>query len=271
MTITTMTNNLPPIITLTTDFGQKGPFVGIMKGVILARLPQARIVDLTHEVHAHWPAEAGFWLAHSYKNFPIHSVHVAVVDPGVGTERDILGCKHDGHIFLAPDNGILSDVLGGSSPDEVYRLSKELVDKINPGNISSTFHGRDVFAPLAAEIAAGNIRIDTIGERTRDIVPSLVEQAERIGSRLQGTIVAVDSFGNLISNVSHTELKQMRNPVITCGGRNLRLQDTYGRSQPGEFLALINSFDMLEIARAEGNASEYLGLGLGAPISISAG
>ena len=266
-----MTNSPASIITLTTDFGHKGPFVGIMKGVILARLPQARIVDLTHEVHAHWPAEAGFWLAHSYKNFPAGSVHVAVVDPGVGTERDILGCRHDGHIFLAPDNGILSDVLGGNSPDEVYRLSKGLVDQINPGNISSTFHGRDIFAPLAAEISAGNILIENIGEKTRDIVPSLVEQAEHIGSKLQGKIVALDSFGNLISNVSHTEIKQITNPLVICGGRQLRLQDTYGRSQPGELLALINSFDMLEIARSEGSASEYLGLGLGAPITISAG
>jgi S-adenosyl-L-methionine hydrolase (adenosine-forming) len=266
-----MNDQCPPIITLTTDFGHKGPFVGIMKGVILSRLPQARIVDLTHEVHAHWPAEAGFWLAHSYKNFPIESIHLAVVDPGVGTERDILGCKHDGHVFLAPDNGILSDVLGSSPPDQVYRLSKQLINQINPDNISSTFHGRDVLAPLAAEIALGNIKIETIGEKTCDIVPSLVEQAEHIGSRLQGTIVAIDSFGNLISNVSHMELKKINNPKISCGGRHLHLQDTYGRSQPGEFLALINSFDMLEIARAEGNASEHLGLGLGAPISISTG
>ena len=251
------------IITLTTDFGHKGPFVGIMKGVILSRLPAATIVDLTHEVQAHWPAEAGFWLAHSYRNFPTGTVHVAVVDPSVGTERDILGCELDGHIFLAPDNGILSDVIGSRTNTPCYRLNEAMLKSLNPGKISATFHGRDVFAPLAAEIASGRIGVSAMGSATHDIVPSLVERPEQLGSRLQGTIVAVDSFGNLISNVSHNELNKLNRPVINCSGRNLLLQDTYGRSQPGELLALINSFGMLEIARAEGDAAQFLSLGLG--------
>jgi S-adenosyl-L-methionine hydrolase (adenosine-forming) len=258
-----------PIITLTTDFGHRGPFVGIMKGVILSRLSNAKIVDLTHEVEAHWPAEAGFWLAHSYQYFPLGTVHVAVVDPGVGTERDILCCELNGHIFLAPDNGILSDVIGLRDDILCYRLSAAMLQRLNPGTISSTFHGRDVFAPLAAELAGKRLSVSEVGEATRDMAPSLVERAERVGQRLQGTIVAVDRFGNLISNVNQAQLEQLQKPVITCSGRELELQDTYGRSRPGELLALINSFGMLEIARVESSAAEYLGLGIGAPISVA--
>jgi S-adenosylmethionine hydrolase len=196
-------------------------------------------------------------------------VHVAVVDPGVGTERDILGCELNGHLFLAPDNGILSDVIGSNDNAACYRVSSDCIQRLNAGAISSTFHGRDVFAPLAAELAAKRLSISDVGKATNDIAPSLVEQAERMGERLQGTVVAVDRFGNLISNVSREQLAQLKKPLISCSGRQLQLQDTYGRSQPGELLALINSFDMLEIARVESSAAEYLGLGIGAPISVT--
>ncbi len=258
-----------PIITLTTDFGHRGPFVGIMKGVILSRLPDAKIIDLTHEVEAHWPAEGGFWLAHSYRQFPQGSIHVAVVDPGVGTERDILCCELNAHVFLAPDNGILSDVIGEDASAQCFRVSAAAIEKLGEKTISSTFHGRDVFAPLAAELAAGRVSPAELGDKTTDIVPSLVEHPERLGQRLQGTIVAIDRFGNLISNISKDDIADMKQPVVSCSGRELRLQDTYGRSQPGELLVLLNSFDMVEIARAEGSAAEYLGLGLGAPISVT--
>ncbi|MBT5890460.1 MAG: hypothetical protein HOH24_02205, partial [Chromatiales bacterium] len=193
------------------------------------------------------------------------NINARLYDLGDG----ILGCELDGHIFLAPDNGILSDVIGSRTNTPCYRLNEAMLQSLNPGKISATFHGRDVFAPLAAEIASGRIGVNAIGSATRDIVPSLVEGPEKLGSRLQGTIVAVDSFGNLISNVSRKALSELNQPVINCGGRNLLLQDTYGRSQPGELLALINSFGMLEIARAEGNAAQFLSLGLGAPISIT--
>jgi len=258
-----------PTITLTTDFGHKGPFVGIMKGVILKRLPDARIIDLTHEVHAHWPAEGGFWLSHSHEYFPAGTVHVAVVDPGVGTGRAIVATEYKNQLFLAPDNGILSDVICNDPDTPVYQLSDNMIEKLNPGSISSTFHGRDIFAPLATELAAGKLNVSDIGPQHHELVPSLVEQPEKIGARLQGTVVAVDSFGNLISNISKSALAGFNKPVISCGGKELSLQDTYGRSQPGELLALINSFGMLEIARAEGDAAEFLGLGLGAPIKVA--
>jgi len=257
-----------PIITLTTDFGPKGPFVGVMKGVILGHLPTARIVDLTHEIHAHWPAEGGFWLSRAHKYFPENTVHVAVVDPGVGTSRDIIATRYNQQIFVAPDNGILPHIIGDPAQSKVYQLSDAKRGELCSGEISATFHGRDMFAPLAAALAEGAIDVADIGPATTDIVPSLVEEPEVEHGRMRGAVVALDSFGNLISNIDATDLERMSSPLIQCGGQQLKLQDTYGRSQPGELLALINSFGVLEIARAQGSAADYLGLGLGAPITV---
>jgi len=257
------------IVTLTTDFGHKGPFVGVMKGVILSRLPDARIIDLTHEIHAHWPAEGGFWLSRSHGYFPAGTVHVAVVDPGVGTSRDIIAAEFDGQTFLAPDNGILAHILGDTPSVPVYKLGPACREQLSGGEISATFHGRDLFAPLAAEVAAGRLKISKIGEQVSEITPSLVEDPVVDNGKIQGAVVAVDSFGNLISNIDGALLTSLKKPVARCGGKTLKLQDTYGRSQPGELLALINSFGVVEIARAESSAADYLGLGLVAPIVIS--
>src|SRR5215831_6236484 len=113
------------VITITTDFGHQGPFVGVMKGAILSRFPAARLVDLTHEVLVHWPAEAGFWLSHAYQYFPAGTVHVAVVDPGVGTARAILAVAADGHLFLAPDNGLLAPLVARAGTARIVRVSSQ--------------------------------------------------------------------------------------------------------------------------------------------------
>ena len=258
-----------PIITLTTDFGHKGPFVAVMKGVMLQRAPQARIIDLTHEIHVHWPAEAGFWLSRAYRFFPAGSVHVAVVDPGVGTERDIIAAEYDDHVFLAPDNGLLPLVFRLPQPANLYRMSAEWHNRQDWPQTSSTFHGRDIFAPLAADIAAGRVRPEEIGPPAADIVPSLLEDPEIENGTIRGSVVAIDHFGNLITNIDEDLIAGFRHPQVRAGGRRLPLLETYGDCQPGEFLALVNSFDVIEIARAEGSAAEGLGLGKGAPVLIS--
>ena len=135
------------VITITTDFGHKGPFVAVMKGVILSRYPEAKIVDLMHDIPAQWPPEAGFWVCRSYRWFPAGSIHLAIVDPGVGTERDILIVEHEGHLFMAPDNGLLGQLLDTTASARVYRLDMARLDLPEP---SATFHGRDIFAPVAA-------------------------------------------------------------------------------------------------------------------------
>ena len=258
----------PPTITLTTDFGHKGPFVAVMKGIILTRLPTARIIDLTHEIHVHWSAEAGFWLARAYRYFPPGTVHVAVVDPGVGTDRDIVAAEYDGHLFVAPDNGLLPIVLDTDRPENARRLSNEWMQKQDWPETSATFHGRDIFAPLAADLASGRVAISDIGPPVAELVPSLVERPELTAGKVQGQVIAIDHFGNLITNIDASVVATFERPEAHAGGHSFKFQSTYGKCTPGDFLALVNSFGVVEVARAEGSAAESLGLGRGAPVTV---
>ena len=257
------------VITLTTDFGHKGPFAAVMRGVILARAPEARIIDLTHEIHVHWPAEAGFWLARAYKYFPPGTVHIAVVDPGVGTSRNILAAEHHGHVFLAPDNGLLAQMIEDDPQAQVYRLDENWRLQQDWPSPSHTFHGRDIFAPLAADLASGRTVPQDIGPATTDIVPSLLEPPEARTDSIKGCVVTLDNFGNLITNIEASLLAHFTSARVQAAGRSLPLLETYGQTKPGEFLALINSFGVLELACAEGNAADRLGLGRGAPVVVT--
>jgi S-adenosyl-L-methionine hydrolase (adenosine-forming) len=258
------------VITLTTDFGHKGPFVATMKGVMLSRLPSARIVDLTHETSVHFPAEAGFWLRRSYRYFPAGTVHVAVVDPGVGTQRDIIAAVADGHAFLAPDNGLLAPIaqLPGA---HVFKLELARLPRfgVELSKISATFHGRDIFAPVGAELAAGRVRPDALGSPAEGIVPSWVDEPQIVEGQIRGVVIAVDNFGNLITNIDERLLAGMKRPVARAGGHTFALRRTYGDVRPGDYLGLINSFGVVEIARAEQSAADGLGLERGAPVVIA--
>lgn len=256
------------VITVTTDFGHRGPFVGTMKGVIMSRFPAARIIDLTHEAYVHWPAEAGFWIARSYHYFPRGTVHLAVVDPGVGTDRSVLLAVGDGHAFLAPDNGLLAEVIEKSAAT-VYHVRDAVIERHRLSDTSATFHGRDIFAPLAARLAAGELRPAATGPVTTDYVPSIIEPPERRGDQLFGVVITTDHFGNLITNITREDLADLRQPQILAGGHEIAFKRIYGDVAPGALLALINSFGVLEIARAEQNAAECLGIGRGAPVRVS--
>ena len=257
------------VITITTDFGHKGPFAAVMKGVILQRFRGACVIDLAHDIPAHWPPEAGFWISRSYKYFPAGTVHVAIVDPGVGTEREIIMVEHDGHLFMAPDNGLLASILDASAAP-VYRLESKRLSSLGIGKPSLTFHGRDIFAPVAAEMAAGRLQPSDVGVTTDQWIPAWLDDPEVTPGRVSGVIVTVDTFGNLISNIDRSLLEPLDSPVVTLGGHRFELKATYGRVQPGEYLALINSFDVLEIARAEGSAADGLGTDRGAPVVVIA-
>ncbi len=259
---------MPGIITLTTDFGSEGPFVGVMKGVIWARHPQARLVDLTHEILAHWPAEAGFWLSRAYRYFPRGTVHVAVVDPGVGTSRDNLVVVADGHVFLAPDNGLLAPVVARGKDARIVRMGAAALGRLGIHRPSATFHGRDVFAPVAAELAAGRVLPEQLGEPTDTLVPSWVDDPTVEPRSVAGVVITLDHFGNLITNIDAGLIERFRLPLVHAGHHAFPLLRTYADTRPGEYLALINSFGVIEIARAEKSAAEGLGLSRGAPVIV---
>jgi S-adenosylmethionine hydrolase len=258
------------VITLTTDFGLKDPFVGVMKGQVLRRFLDARIIDLTHEIVAHWPAEAGFWLARSFRYFPPGTVHVAVVDPGVGSSREIAVVETEGHLFIAPDNGLLGALVDRATQPLVQRrLAPAVLTQLGIQQVSATFHGRDIFAPVAAEIAAGRLSPDALGETVTDLIPGWIEEPTRTAGHVTGVVVTVDHFGNLISNIDAQLVEGFAHPVVRVGGRELPMRRTYSDVRPGDYLVLVNSFGVIEVARAEQSASAGLGLARGAPVVIS--
>ena len=257
------------VITITTDFGHKGPFTAVMKGVILTRFPEAVVVDLAHDIPAQWPPEAGFWVSRSYQYFPAGSVHLAIVDPGVGTEREILLVEYKQHYFIAPDNGLLAKMLDGAADARVFKLDMQCLPRLGIDKPSMTFHGRDIFAPIAAEIAAGRLSIAEIGIAVTEWTPAWIDEPERLGRKVTGVIITVDNFGNLISNIDASLLKGFAKPVVHVAGHAIAVLGTYGQAKPGDYLALINSFGVVEVARAEGSAAEGLGAERGAPVTVT--
>ncbi|MDH4126693.1 MAG: SAM-dependent chlorinase/fluorinase [Gammaproteobacteria bacterium] len=257
------------VITITTDFGHKGPFTAVMKGVIYTRFASATVIDLAHDIPAQWPPEAGFWVSRSYRYFPAGSVHLAIVDPGVGTERDILLAEHDGHCFIAPDNGLLARMLDRATDARVFKLDPGRLEKLDIDQPSMTFHGRDIFAPIAAEIAAGRITIAEIGVASKEWTPAWLDEPELMGRKVTGVVITVDNFGNLISNIDAALLQGFAKPRVHVAGHDIAVLGTYGHAKPGDYLALINSFGVIEIARAEGSAAEGLGAERGAPVTVT--
>lgn len=256
------------VVTLTTDFGLKDPFVGVMKGQLVARFPAVRIIDLTHEIPAHWPAEAGFWLARSFRYFPAGTVHVAVVDPGVGSAREIAAIEAEGHLFLAPDNGLLAPIADAAPEVTLRHVAPDTLARLGIHAPSATFHGRDIFAPLAAALAAGHLQPHGLGRRIAELVPGWIEEPHVAPGQVSGTVVTIDHFGNLITNIELRHLRGLPHPVVRVAGRELALRRTYSDVRPGEYLALVNSFGVVEIAQAERSAAEGLGLARGAPLAV---
>ena len=260
------------LITLTTDFGSREPFVGIMKGVMLAAAAQLRFVDMAHEVSAFQPVEAGFWLSRALRYFPAGTLHVAVVDPGVGTPRDLVVALSGEQALLAPDNGLLAPLAARGHIDRIIRVDLTRLVQFGVSDVSATFHGRDVFAPLAAAIASGRCAPGDLGpELTALNSTGWPETMTRADGGVAGVIVAVDRFGNLISNIESSAVVALATPSVLIGDLALPLRRTYGDAHAGDYLGLINSFDVLEVARARGNAAASLNLAVGAPISAVPG
>ena len=257
-------------MTLLTDFGGRDAYVGIMKGVLYARAPELRaVVDLTHEVPPQDVAAASFHLAHAWRFFPAGTVHVAVVDPGVGSERPILVARSGGHAFLAPDNGLLGPVLEQDAGDvEVRRLD---VERFSLDRRSRTFHGRDVFAPAAASLAAGLDPAEA-GAPADAWERGVFPRPSVSAGAAAGVVISVDHFGNLVTNLGREHLHDLggdsRGAALEAAGRRIPLLGTYAEARPGELLALVDSYDLLEISVREGSAAAALGLGVGAPVQL---
>jgi S-adenosylmethionine hydrolase len=260
------------LITLTTDFGWREPFVGIMKGVMLSRAPSLRFVDMAHEVSAFQPIEAGFWMSRAVRYFPPGTLHVAVIDPGVGTPRDLVIALTEGQAILAPDNGLLAPLAARGSVERIIRVNTTRLVQYGVSDISATFHGRDVFAPLAAELAAGRCDPSELGEEVDSLnMTGWPATRPRADGGVQGVVVAIDRFGNLISNIEASAVMALDHPTVYISGLSLPLQRTYGESAAGEYLGLINSFEVLEVARARGSAAQGLSIAIGTPISAVPG
>lgn len=253
------------IITLTSDFGDKDPFVGVMKGVIFARNHRARIVDLTHQIAPQAIMEAAFWLERSFRFFPTGTVHVAVVDPGVGTSRAILAVEAFEHLFLAPDNGLIGPVLEASTNAVVRGVDPNVLGLKEP---SATFHGRDIFAPIAAELAAARLSFDALGPEIQPKAASAVPKTKIGAYRIEGQVVTIDRFGNLITNLTSSSIARYSRPLVLVGEEALPIVRTYGDGEAGEYVALVGSFDAVEIARVGGNAAVGLGVKVGDPVFV---
>jgi S-adenosylmethionine hydrolase len=189
-----------------------------MKGVIASRFPEANVIDLAHDVPAQWPPEAGFWVSRAYRYFPRGTVHLAIVDPGVGTERDILLVEHDWHYFVAPDNGLLAQMLDSAPDAHVFKLDLCCFERLGLDEPSATFHGRDIFAPIAADLASGRTNPVSIGVPTKEWIPGWIDEPDVSTGKVSGIIITVDTFGNLISNIDRRLIEGFREPVAHIAG-----------------------------------------------------
>ncbi|MDY0167813.1 MAG: SAM-dependent chlorinase/fluorinase [Thermoguttaceae bacterium] len=257
------------IITLTTDFGAGSPYVAAMKGVILSINPDVTLVDLTHDVPAQDVRYGAMILDSVCPRFPAGTVHVAVVDPGVGTDRAIVYARIGGQQFIAPDNGLLSRLAERNRPDQIIRL-------VNPEfwlpEVSATFHGRDIMAPAAAHLTRG-VAPEQLGPPHEGLVAIQWLRVHRGERRLEGAVEQIDSYGNLITNITVDMLEGRptdERACIICGiYETFGIYRTYADQPPGTLVALIGSSGQLELAVVGDNAASRLGIEIGALVVVA--
>ncbi|MGL4551055.1 MAG: SAM hydrolase/SAM-dependent halogenase family protein [Gemmataceae bacterium] len=255
-----------PIITLTTDFGTASPFVAAMKGVILSINPSARIVDLSHDIPPYDVRHAAFFLAEALPLFPPDTVHVAVVDPEVGSGRAVLFVQVAGQRLLVPDNGVWTLLAHGHTP----RVRQVTQSRYFRPAVSATFHGRDIFAPVAASLSLG-VSPEQLGPAVTSWRGLDWPASRRLPDGVEGEVVFVDRFGNLITNLSVACVAPAgeRPWRVTAGGVAVpKRVRTYHDGVKGELVALISSGGMLEVAEVQGDAARRLALGVGAAVRV---
>jgi S-adenosylmethionine hydrolase len=257
-----------PIITLTTDFGEASPYVAAMKGVILGINPAARIVDLTHQIPPQNVGHAAFFLAAATRYFPQETLHVVVVDPGVGTERALLYVEVNGQRLLVPDNGCWTELSGSAGqPSLVIRLTEP---RYWHHPVSATFHGRDILAPVAAHLSLG-VDPHMLGVNVEQWIRFQRRPPSLEPDRLLGEVEFVDGFGNLISNLPSEALSTLAPPLqFRVGEHDVHhLVRSYAEAEPGTPIALISSGGMLEIAITNGSAAHRLDARVGTQVLVT--
>jgi S-adenosylmethionine hydrolase len=262
----------PPTITLLTDFGTDDVYVGVMKGVLRRNAPEAGVIDLTHSVAPQDVVQGAFLLQQAWRQFPTGTVHLVVVDPGVGTSRRRVALQYEGHYFVGPDNGVLSAALPDAARGERGAGAAYVVSEVNvpegvrafageggaSAGVSATFEGRDVFAPAAAFLANGGA-IERLGRPAERLLALPAFRAPA----LQGVVLHTDRFGNLITDIRGDDVPA--GATFEAAGRKLALVRTYGESS--ELCAVVGSMGYVEVALPSGSAAEALGVGKGATVN----
>lgn len=259
------------VITLTTDFGYRDPFVGIMKGVILNINPIVHIVDITHDISPQNILEAALAIEMSFDSFPRRAIHVVIVDPGVGSTRRPILVATDRYYFIGPDNGVFSQIYKLNEPKTVIHITAE---RYFMPRRSSTFHGRDIFAPVAAWLSRG-IDVSKFGNAITDYVriplPVPILQGQ---NKLEGEVVYIDRFGNATTNIKTHHMKNLyggkhiNHPTILFKGNHLPFKQYYVEAEPTGLYSLINSFGYLELFVYKGNASLDFAIRIGDKVSV---
>jgi S-adenosylmethionine hydrolase len=256
-----------PILTLTTDFGLSDHYVGAMKGVILGICPQAQIVDITHEVRPYQITEGAFLIAQAYRCFPGKTVHVVVVDPGVGTARRPILMEAAGQYFIAPDNGVLAMIYAR----EKHKMRLISNDRYFRKPVSHTFHGRDIFAPVAAHLCAG-VSPAKIGKPIQDYLRPAFEKPVRSGKHTwTGQILKIDRFGNIVTNFRAEDFPTLerQNFTMTVGPHEISiLTRNYAEAGPSELFVIVGSSEYLEISVNQGSAAKQIGCEEGAAAEL---
>lgn len=260
-----------PLITLTSDFGTTEHFVGTVKGAILSINPEAEIVDISHDVRSHDILDGAFTIAQAYNYFPNRTLHVVIVDPGVGSQRRPILMDTDKYTFLCPDNGVLSLVMAR----EEHRVWHVTADHYFLSPVSNTFHARDVFAPIAAWLSRG-VEYSKFGDRITDYIRFAPPRPKPVNEKVfKGIVLKVDKFGNVITNFTAQDLPLLFKPnpgpfkIVAGKGEITKINAGYAQSAPGELFAILGSTGYLELATNRGPAARLLGVDRGSEVNVA--
>ena len=260
-----------PIITILTDFGQQDAYVAAMKGTILGLTPNAKIIDIAHDLTRYNIIQAAFILLNSSKYFPMNTIHLVVVDPGVGTERRRIIVQGNRSYYVGPDNGVLSLAIQEEGLKKIILISER---KYMRSNVTATFEGRDIFAPVAAHLAQG-VPIESFGRKLDQMIRLHVSQPLISNHYISGKIIHIDGFGNIITNITYSQIQNL----ITIGHKyqvtinqltkTMKYMKSYGYVSPGELIIITGSSNYMEISINQGNAQKLFDAMTGDSIAIT--